>query len=54
MEIIIESIFNFNEIISCGCDSDYCYCDCDNCGCDDKDGCQGDGYVPNGECYVGA
>lgn len=31
----------------CSCDYDDCSCDCDNCGCDWKEGCNGDGYVPN-------
>lgn len=47
-----EEDLSFDDI--CNCDCDDCSGDCDNCGCDSKDGCYGDGYVPNDDCYMGA
>ncbi len=54
-----EDDLNYDEICSCDCDDcscdcDDCSCDCDNCGCDSEDGCYGNGYVPNDDCYMGA
>lgn len=67
MEVILEAnktlVLDFNplndELLDCMCDddcsSDCDDCsDCDNCGCDSKDGCYGDGYVPNDDCFIGA